>query len=197
MVFFIICLFGICIQSGAIAAPELERLEVVTNDAATGDGGNSWGGHQTRIVRTRHGVFVPYSVDIGQDQYNRGWRLARRVGDNNWDIIAEGEAGREPVNILAGPNDELYLFAWPQGIQRLWTFTFDDNGDFTVEESVVPGDWNESTHHYAGAGITSDGNICYHEQGGGYKPGSFKWAYYTVAENIWTFYDTPIDYSYC
>ena len=59
--------FGKCVVlwGGMVAAagetkmhPTVERVEVVTANAVIGDGGNNWGGHQTRIVRTKDGVFA-------------------------------------------------------------------------------------------------------------------------------------------
>jgi hypothetical protein len=38
-------------QGAAVRVPKIERLELVTDQAVVGDGGNNWGGHQTRIVR--------------------------------------------------------------------------------------------------------------------------------------------------
>lgn len=68
------------------------HLEVVTNSAATGDGGNSWGGHQTRIVRTQDGVFTAYTVE-GGGYFSREWRLAWRQDDGTWPVVAQGVAG--------------------------------------------------------------------------------------------------------
>ncbi len=93
----------------------LERLELVTADAATGNGGNAWGGHQTRIVRPRMGVFTAYTVS-GPDEFRREWRLAQRT-DQGWRIIAQGPSGTAPVNLLQGPDGRLYIVAWPDGLQ--------------------------------------------------------------------------------
>jgi hypothetical protein len=45
-----------------VTVPIVERVELVTDQALVGDGGNSWGGHQTRIVRTKDGIFLAYTV---------------------------------------------------------------------------------------------------------------------------------------
>src|SRR4051812_6646464 len=71
--------------------PAVEDVSVVTARAATGDGGNSWGGHQPRIVRTARGVFTAYSVPTAYGPLNRGWRLARR-SSSGWRVIANGPA---------------------------------------------------------------------------------------------------------
>ncbi len=86
----------------------LLNLEIVTDGAATGDGGNSWGGHQTRIVHTRDGVFTAYTVP-GDGYTSREWRLAWRKEDGSWSVIAQGGAGREPVNLLASPDRTLNI----------------------------------------------------------------------------------------
>ena len=78
------------------------NVEIVTADAATGDGGNAWGGHQTRIVHTQDGIFTAYTV-AGGGYLNREWHLAERQNDGTWNVIAQGESGREPVNLLASP----------------------------------------------------------------------------------------------
>jgi hypothetical protein len=67
------------------------NLEIVTDGAATGDGGNSWGGHQTRIVRTQDGVFTAFTVP-GNGYTSREWRLAWRKEDGAWSVIAQGGA---------------------------------------------------------------------------------------------------------
>ena len=44
--------------------PVIDRFDVVTDQAAPGDGGNAWGGHPCRIVRTRFGVSTAYMAEV-------------------------------------------------------------------------------------------------------------------------------------
>ena len=83
--------------STAIPFVHQSDVEVVTNAAVTGDGGNNWGGHQSRIVHTQDGVFTAYTVETG-NALNRNWKLAQRNNDGTWVVVAEGISGREPVN---------------------------------------------------------------------------------------------------
>src|SRR5438105_10272972 len=103
----------------SVLAPEITRFDVVSTSTATGDGGNAWGGHQPRIVRTRAGTFTAYSVSTGRGVLRRGWRLAQET-PSGWRVIAGGKAGREPPALLAGPRGELYVIAWPSGWPRVW-----------------------------------------------------------------------------
>ena len=64
------------------------EVEVVTDRAVIGGGGNNWGGHQTRIVHTQDGVFTAYTVD-GGGQFTRNWKLAQRQIDGRWVVVAE------------------------------------------------------------------------------------------------------------
>lgn len=49
---------GLATQSGLALPNTLPVVfERVCDDAAVGDGGNAWGGHPCRIVRTRYGVY--------------------------------------------------------------------------------------------------------------------------------------------
>ncbi|MBN1558627.1 hypothetical protein JW998_00140, partial [candidate division KSB1 bacterium] len=52
-------------NSYALPDPISVNFEVVCDSAAVGDGGNAWGGHQCRIVRTRYGVFTAFTTEGG------------------------------------------------------------------------------------------------------------------------------------
>src|SRR5262249_835261 len=95
-------------------------VEIISMNTATGDGGNRWGGHQTRIVHTRDGVFTAYTTN-GAGYLAREWHLAKRLSSNNWAVIAEGTAGREPVNLLASPDGTLHIVGWPEGSATIWS----------------------------------------------------------------------------
>src|SRR5271157_3906318 len=68
-------------QPTATATPifhvQQTAIEVVTDNAVTGDGGNSWGGHQTRIVHTKDGIFTAYTIG-GGGHFEREWQLVER-----------------------------------------------------------------------------------------------------------------------
>lgn len=180
-----------------IALPHVERVEVVANDAATGDGGNVWGGHQTRIVRTAQGLFTVYTVP-GTDPLHRQWRLAQRTA-TGWQVVAQGASGREPANLLAAPDGQLFVIAWPDGLPQLWSSHPEQEqatGKLTFTAQAVPGAWNQSNWPYAAAGISLGGDLCL-LQSSGEKPGQFLWTYRRVTEARWHFQQTPLDYRYC
>ena len=150
-------LLALACAATAAAAPSVERLEVVTARAATGDGGNAWGGHQPRVTVTRDGVFTAYSVDLGRGPLQRGWRLARRSA-TGWRVIASGRSGREPPSLVARPSGALVVVAWPDGLPRRWTVRR-ANGRWAVTERAVPGDWVRSDWPYAGAAVDRRGRL--------------------------------------
>ncbi len=174
--------------------PSLERLELVTDQAATGDGGNSWGGHQTRIVRTRDGcIFTAYTA-AGDGPLARRWRLAQRTG-TGWQVVAEGPSGREPVNLLRGPKDQLLVVGWPDGMPHLWSGGAGAPSRPFLD-TVVPGNWERSFWPYNAAGIDADGDTVL-LQSGGEKPGEFRWARRSARAGRWQFGVTPLDYRHC
>ena len=86
----------------SVGEPWLETISLVT-DGAAGNEGNSWGGHQCRIVRTDDGVFTAYMVDSkDEDGSKKRWRLAK-ADSSEWTVIAEDVAGKSPMNLLASP----------------------------------------------------------------------------------------------
>lgn len=175
----------------AAATPRLERLELVTDQAATGSGGNNWGGHQTRIVRTPRGVFTAYTVS-GTGDLARRWRLSERVG-NDWRIVVPGEpAGREPMNLLAGTRGQMYVIAWPDGLPTLWSAS----GTALFHPEPIPGDWQKTDWPYGAAGINSHGDI-FVLQSLGEKPGELRWASRLAQASQWRFHVTATDYRFC
>jgi hypothetical protein len=173
--------------------PVLERLELITRGAATGDGGNDWGGHQARIVRAGDGLYVVYTTP-GRSDNERGWALARR-GDRGWDVVARGGAGREPVNLLGGPDGRLHVIGWPGGLPRIWSFT-PEPGRLAAESREIPGDWLKSSHPYNSSAIGPQGDI-YTLQSSGERPGSLRWARLASEDGRWRFTLTPTDYRHC
>lgn len=133
------------------------ELEVITDRAAIGNGGNMWGGHQTRIVRTRQGVFTAYTVDTGDDA-QKTWRLVRRGFRGRWKVLAEGSAGLQPVNLLAAPDGRLHVLAWPAGQGILWSGK-PRWGKLDMQKRTIEGGV-QGIAPYAGAGIDPLGNLC-------------------------------------
>ena len=167
-------------------------VEVVTDSAGTGDGGNPWGGHQTRIVRTKDGVFTAYLVQ-GKGYKEKEWRLAWRI-DNTWHVAAEGAAGREPVNLLALPDGTLNIIGFPEGKCTVWSGKPHD-GKVDMLSMRVQG-INESFWPYNAAGIDSKGNIAIVASAGS-KPGYFQWIYYSAKHKKWTPHSDETDFRYC
>ncbi|MCE9519776.1 MAG: hypothetical protein K8R87_09525 [Verrucomicrobia bacterium] len=172
--------------------PRVIALDVVTSNAATGDGGNAWGGHQCRIVRTSDGVFTAYTVS-GKNDMSREWRLAWRQ-DDKWKVVAAGLAGREPVNLLASPDGTLQVIGWPEGKAVRWTGK-PSGGKITMTESPVPG-LSEGHWPYGSAGIDKTGLLCVLSSEGE-KPGAFRWAMLDPQSNEWTTGIVPQDYRHC
>ena len=169
-------------------------IEIVANNTASGDGGNAWGGHQTRIVHTVDGVFTAYTT--GNEYLNRSWQLALREEDGTWKIIATGISGREPVNLLASPDGTLHIIGWPNGIGTMWSGKPQGN-QISMNEEIIPGvangDWP-----YNSAGIDASGDICVLSSVGGDTPdGQFKWACLLSGSKIWIYHKTLLDYRFC
>lgn len=179
-------------QEPPSAQVQVVDLQAVTREAATGDGGNAWGGHQCRIVRTRDGVFTAYTVP-GTDDFHREWRLVWRK-DGEWRVVAQGMAGRDPVNLLAGPDGTLHLIGWPGGGGTLWLGKPEGDGLEMRQEyirGVAAGNWP-----YASAGIDESGNLCVLSSAGE-KPGYFFWACRPPAGGQWLAQLTTLPHRYC
>ena len=170
-------------------------IEIVSDNTATGDGGNIWGGHQTRIVHTLDGVFTAYTVE-GDGYFSREWRLSQRQSDNSWKVIAQGVSGREPVNLLASPDGTLHVIGWPKGIGTIWSGK-PQNGSISMSDEIIPnmpqGDWP-----YSSAGIDASGNLCVLASNGGEQAGGeFYWSCYLTATQHWVSHTSSLDYRYC
>jgi hypothetical protein len=177
------------------------NLQVVSDSAATGDGGNAWGGHQCRIVRTKEGVFTAYTVAVAgaggiwDVKFYREWRLVKRT-ESGWKVIASGLSGKDPVNLMASPDGILYIVAWPGGNGTMWSCQLDGDTLAISKDQipgVVKGNWP-----YNSAGIDSMGNICVLSSEGGSEPGgSFLWSYLPAQQRQWINQTTQLDYRYC
>jgi len=170
-------------------------IEIVSDNTATGDGGNIWGGHQTRIVRTQDGVFTAYTVE-GGGYLSREWRLAQRDSESSWKVIAQGVSGREPVNLLASPDGTLYVIGWPKGVGTIWSGK-PQNGRITMSDEIIPnmpqGDWP-----YSSAGIDANGNLCVLASNGGEQAGGeFYWSCHQTDTQRWVSHTSSLDYRYC
>jgi hypothetical protein len=178
----------------AIPPVHQTKLEIVTNNAVTGNGGNGWGGHQTRIVHTQDGIFTAYTIE-GSDILDRKWNLAERQDDGTWTVIANGRAGREPVNLLASPDGTLHIIGWPEGEGTLWSGR-PVNGTLAMTTTTIPnmisGYWP-----YSSAGIDESGDICVLSSFGGSAPGGrFNWACYLPTEKKWVTQTNKLDYRF-
>jgi hypothetical protein len=170
-------------------------LEIVTDNAATGDGGNAWGGHQTRIVRTNDGVFTAYTV-AGSGHFQRTWQLARRQDDGTWPVIAQGDAGKDPVNLLASPDGTIHIIGWPNMRGTMWSGKPSGN-TIEMKAEIIP-NVSQSNWPYSSAGIDKAGNICVLSSVGGETPGgTFEWACYLPSHGTWITQTTFLDYRYC
>jgi hypothetical protein len=169
-------------------------VEVITNDAAVGDGGNNWGGHQSRIVHTQDGIFTAYTVD-GNSPLNRIWKLVQRQTDGTWIVVAEGVAGREPVNLLASPDGSLHMIGWPDGEATMWSGK-PNNGTLTMTTEKIP-DVASGNWPYSSAGTNANGDLCILSSVGGEKPvGWFKWACYIPSQSQWISQTSQLDYRF-
>jgi hypothetical protein len=169
-------------------------VEVVTTRAATGDGGQSWGGHQTRIVRTDEGVFTAYTVD-GAGPLARQWRLVQRQPDATWKVIATGTSGKDPVNLLASPSGTLHVIGWPDAVGTIWSGR-PQNGAVTMTSQTIPQVVRDHWP-YASAGIDAEGNLCVLSSQGGQTPGGrFDYACYLPVRGRWITQRTELDYKY-
>jgi hypothetical protein len=177
--------------------PHFERFELVTAEAsirnATGDRpGNSWGGHQTRVLRMKNGdVYTAYLV-TGASFDDSQWQLVRRDAAG-WKRVASGPAGREPVNILRTPNEGVEVVAWPKGTPLL-TSLDPTKGAIARRETKIPGRWETSHWPYNAAGIGHDGTLCALQSIQNLSPGAFHWACRSSPDGAWNFQRTSLVY---
>ncbi|MFC1574366.1 FlgD immunoglobulin-like domain containing protein, partial [Candidatus Latescibacterota bacterium] len=175
-----------------IGEPWLETISLVTDEAA-GNQGNSWGGHQCRIVRTVDGVFSVY-MSGGENDVQKIWRLAWLDGDQ-WRVIAEDMGGNSPVHLLASPDGIINVIGWPETGTVMWSGKMND-GFITLEKKNISGLPKTSVIYYA-AGISENGDICVTNSGGNESQGQFRWSFYQKDTDKWTFHYTRNDYRYC
>jgi len=130
-------------------------VDLLTSSAATGDAGNSWGSHKTRVVSTSTGDTYTVYQAPGSGYTAHQWVVMHySAASGSWSQAGSGDAGREPANILRGPDDTIYVIAWPSGLPAMWTST--DN--FGTQHNI-PGNWVQNDWPYAGASMDAAGNI--------------------------------------
>ncbi len=179
---------------GHIAVPAVERLEIVTASAVTGDGGNAWGPHKTRLVRTSAGRLFTAYMTAGSGSFARQWNLAERNG-TGWQTVATGTAGKDPVNLLVGSDDRLHIVGWPGGLPKLWSSTDSGAGLLKLVSESVPGSWVKTDWPYAAATISPADDL-YVLQSLGQQPGELRWARFSASTNNWSFHRTLLDHGY-
>jgi hypothetical protein len=194
-VFHFVVFFTILLQNAQASEnsnfSKVVTIEVVSDNADNTDGGNAWGGHQCRIVRTNEGVFTAYTV-MGDSPMNKRWKLAHRQADG-WKVIAEGAAGREPVNLIAGPDGKIYILGWPNGQPTLW-FGLPSGGQIELNSELVP--FTTDDYPYASAGIDRDGNIFVLASQLA-NPDYFKYSIRDNSTGNWRTQTKELDYRHC
>ncbi len=166
--------------------PTLVRSGLITSGAATGgDGGNGWGLSKLRIARTSDGTVYAAYVTPGTDSLHKQWVLAARTNTSGtWTTRATGSAGREPVNLLRTPSDQLNVVSWPNGLPALWSSS---NGSSVA----IPGAWPQSDYPYHAAGMSAQGNlyllqsVCACSAQTPDVPGEYAWSYYSPTDGQW------------
>ena len=194
-------------ETGAIGkAPTTiaSSLEIVTGQAVPsyiltpetqvtgGIGGNNWGGHQNRIVRTADGVFTTY-ITAGSSDFDRKWQLARRQEDGSWLVIAHGDAGKDPVHLLASPDGTLHIIGWPGAVGTMWSGKPKGN-QLNMTRETIPGVAHDNWP-YSAASIDAAGDLCVLSTQGG-KPGLFQWACYLPGQVRWISQRATTDYGF-
>jgi hypothetical protein len=164
--------------------------EEITDQAARGDGGNAWGPHKCRIVRTTDGVFTAYTAP-GGGHLKREWRLMwRDEAKGKWTQQAAGEAGREPPNLLASPDGTLHILGWPEGQATHW-WGRPDGGRIELQSEPVHG-LHGGHWPYSGAGIDLNGNLCVVSSG---VP--VRWVCRPVGATSWLVRETAEEQRHC
>ncbi len=182
------------------ALPRFERFELVVEATSIADDtgnrpGNSWGGHQTRVLRLEDGDVYTAYLTTGLTFDAAQWHLVRR-SEGRWRLVASGPAGREPVNILRTPNAGVAVVAWPNASPLLTTFQ-SENGSIARRDTPIPGQWETYAWPYNAAGIGLDGTLCALQSKSSLEPGMFSWACRSASDGNWEFHQTSLPHRYC
>ena len=165
-------------------------IEVVTNNAAVFD---PKGGNQTRIVRTQDGVFAVYIVEGSSDNDHK-WRLAKRQSNGTWEVIATGDAGLFPANLLASPDGTLHVIGWTRDIGMIYSGK-PINGTLVMTSIEIPTVVGGCP--YPAAGVDASGNLCVlASDSGPLGEGKFRWAFYMPSQSRWITQTNELDYRY-
>lgn len=92
-------------------SPTLSLLELITPNSSYTDGGNAWGIHINRVVRTSTGdIFATLSDNntandyitrldcISSFKFMQNFLVYHRSPNGTWEISLSGDGGREPAN---------------------------------------------------------------------------------------------------
>jgi hypothetical protein len=148
--------------------PKIMMQSLVTSsaDGNSSDGGNGWGPHKLRIVRSSNGkLFSVYPS--GPDTVNKTYSLMESTnGGSSWSRINDGltingsvdDGGRETPLLLISPSDVVYLIGWAGGVPTLVNEGVNGAGPYSA--TPIPGSWQAGDNWpYAGAAIDSSGNL--------------------------------------
>ncbi len=176
-------------------SPQLVRFERIATDPEVGEApsgapGNSWGGHQSRLVRLSTGaLFAAYLVSptSGTDPSQAQWVLLRRgpLDADGWTEVGRRRCGREPMHLLRLPDDSLLILSWPTS-PATWTVSTGATSVISGPSSI-PGGWEQllgSSTPYSAAGVAVDGSVCFFASRG--VAGTVSGVPYT-ADSAWDF----------
>lgn len=174
------------------------KIEVVTKNAAVF---NPKGGNPTRIVRTKDGVFTAYIVEHNGD-FDHEWQLAKRESDGIWTVIAQGDAGTFPVNLLASPDGTLHVIGWSNRIGTMWSGKPKD-GKLVMTSTIIP-NVVQGDYPYPAAGIDASGNIFVFSSqsvktnslNNAVVGAEFRGAFYMPSQSRWVTQTYNVDYRY-
>jgi hypothetical protein len=180
----------------AISQPTLLRLELVTGSARTAaPGQNDWGGNKLRIIRMSNGdLYTVYNTDSPTGQTAQ-WNLAKRNANGTWSVVATRDGISETVNLLRGPQDQIYLTYFDVSSRLPYLTTSTDGVHFG--EQAIPGAWQASNSPYSAAGIAPNGDLYVTESDYNEKPSKLYVGYRTAADGQWHFTTINTDYRYC
>lgn len=170
------------VAEAATLGVELVELVTAGSVADSANGGNDWGGHTNRVVRTALGVFTVYLLPqtSGDPNTQRRFALAYRHSDGSgWSEIATGVCGRDTPYLLALPSGELWIIAFPNGQLHTWNGTPAASG---TSATITLTGADRLSHWYTplwasyyGAGIGSDGSIYVFQAVGGAPSLTAEW----------------------
>ena len=171
-------------------SPSIDSLQLVTDQAEPSMAdGNRWGGHQCRVIRNRFGLFTAYtSTQTHASLFPREWHLMQQTG-GGWTQIAHAPSGKEPVNLMSGPDGQIYIVAWPFKTPVLWEAAPDkqgqlpfSNGTLTMIDWPVPGNWDPWHWPYNSTAIDDQGRLLILQTTTVHKPGEFRMSLYDPAK---------------